>query len=86
MLGGLELLVLCAIIGGIAGIFFRDKSKSKWIGFALGFVGAIIVSYMLVLFVFQSYIAIPFYSILGSWLFNFVFKKISNSKEKSIGH
>ena len=81
MLGGLEILILCAIIGGIAGIFFRDKSKSGWVGFVLGFVGAILVSYILVQTVFQSYLAIPFYSILGSWLFNFIFKKLSDKKK-----
>jgi hypothetical protein len=77
MLGGLEILIICSIIGGILGIFLRDKSRSAWIGFALGAVGAAVTSYVLVQTVFASFIAIPFYSLLGSWLFNFLFKKIS---------
>jgi hypothetical protein len=76
MLGGLEILVICSIIGGVLGIFFRDKNRSAWIGFVIGAVGAAVTSYVLVETVFASFIAIPFYSLLGSWLFNLIFRKI----------
>ena len=77
MLGGLEILALCSILGGVAGLFFRDKKTKAWIGFLLGMIGAAVVSFLLAQFVSQSLLAIPVYSILGSWLFNLVFKKIS---------
>jgi|GEM_PF-2202733 len=77
MLGGLEILVICTIIGGVLGIFFRDKRRAKWLGFVLGAFGAMITSYVLVQFVFQSLFAIPIYSILGSWAFNAIFKQIA---------
>ena len=76
-LGGSEVLLLSGIIGGVAGLFFRNKSKSRWIGFGLGFVGAIFTTYIMILFIPQFYQAYPFSSILASWFFNFVFKKIS---------
>ena len=77
MLGGLEILVLCSILGGICGLFFKDKKTKGWIGFLLGMIGAAIVAFLLAQFVFQSLLAIPVYSILGSWLSNLIFKKIS---------
>jgi uncharacterized membrane protein YeaQ/YmgE (transglycosylase-associated protein family) len=76
MLGGIEILVLCSIVGGVFGIFFRDKKRSGWLGFIIGAIGAAITSYLLASFVFASLIAIPIYSILGSWVFNVIFKKI----------
>ena len=75
-MGGLEILVLGAIIGGILGIFFRDKRRAAWVGFALGAIGAMVTSYVLVELVFASLLLIPVYSVLGSWLFNYVSRKI----------
>ncbi len=77
MLGGLEILAVCSILGGVLGIFFRDKRRAKWLGFILGAVGAVITSFILAQFVFQSLYAIPLYSILGSWLLNTLFKKVA---------
>ena len=77
-LGAIEVLAICAILGGILGIYFRDKSKSKWIGILLGVIGACITSVIFIKYVFTGFIAIPLYSLIGSWLFNFGFKKISS--------
>ncbi len=77
-LGGLEILVLCSIIGGVVGVFFRDKKRRAWVGFVLGVAGAILTSLLLVEFVWASYIALPVYAVLGSWLFNWIFKKLSD--------
>jgi len=74
---GSEVLIVSGIVGGVSGILFRDKSKSKWIGFVLGFIGGIITTLILLYFIFKTYIAILLYSILGSWYFNFIVKKIS---------
>lgn len=78
-MGGLEILVLCSIIGGVLGLFvFRDKNVKAWIAFSLGAVGAALTSFMLVSILFASYLAIPVYSVLGSWLFNLIYKKMAN--------
>lgn len=75
-LGGLEILAICAIMGGLLGIAFRDKKRGAWVGFVVGAVGAIITTYLLIELIFASYLAMPVYAILGSWLFNLLFKKV----------
>jgi uncharacterized membrane protein HdeD (DUF308 family) len=77
MLGGLEILAICSILGGVLGIFFRDKRRAKWLGFILGAIGAVITSFILAQFVFQSLFAIPLYAALGSWLLNTLFKRVA---------
>lgn len=79
MLGGLEILAISAILGGVLGIYFRNKTTTKPIlGIVLGVLGALMTSYLLVEFVFASTLAVPVYSILGSWLFNFSWAKIKS--------
>jgi len=77
MLGGLEILFICAIIGGIFGYFRRNKSRKygTLIAVILGIVGAIVMNLLLVTFVFQSILAIPVYALLGAWLFNYIWSK-----------
>jgi len=77
MLGGLEILFICAIIGGIFGYFRRNKSRKygALIAVILGIVGAIVMNLLLVTFVFQSILAIPVYALLGAWLFNYIWSK-----------
>ena len=77
-LGGLENLIVCTIIGGIFGILFRDKTKSKWIGLIIGIFGAIISTFLLSYLVNISFVGVIIYSIFGSWIFNLVFKKLPN--------
>jgi uncharacterized membrane protein YeaQ/YmgE (transglycosylase-associated protein family) len=78
MLGGSEILVICAIIGGIIGYFKRNKRQKNGalVGIVLGFVGAIAVTLLLSTFVFQSYYLIPVYSIIGALLFNYAWAKL----------
>jgi uncharacterized membrane protein YeaQ/YmgE (transglycosylase-associated protein family) len=78
MLGGMELLVICALLGGVCGYFFRNKSSKngKLTGVLLGVVGALVITYILVTYVLQSYFLMPVYAVLGAWLFNFVAAKI----------
>ena len=80
---GLEILVGCALLGGLLGITFRDKKQKAIVGFVVGLVGAVITTFALVQFVFQSYLAMPVYAVFGSWLANFVFKKINSKSEAS---
>ena len=75
-MGALEILVVTAIIGGVFGLFFKSKLTKAWIGFALGAVGAAVIAFLLASFVFQSILAIPVYGIFGSWLFNYIYKKV----------
>ncbi len=78
MIGGMELLVICALIGGVSGYFFRNKNSKngKAIGILLGIVGALLVTFLLVTYVLQSYFLMPVYAILGAWLFNFIAAKM----------
>lgn len=78
MLGGMEILCICALIGAIFGYFFRDKAKenSTLIGIVLGLIGSVLMNLLLLNILFQSYIAMPIYAIFGVWLFNFIFLKI----------
>jgi uncharacterized membrane protein YeaQ/YmgE (transglycosylase-associated protein family) len=78
MLGGSEILLICAVIGGIIGYFRRNKRQKNGalIGIILGFVGAIVVTLLLSRFVFQSYFLIPVYSIIGALLFTYSWAKL----------
>lgn len=82
-LGGIEILLICAIIGGVVGYFKRNKGKKNGalIGIILGVVGAIVINILLVTFLFQSYLAIPVYAILGAWLFNYIWSKFQKEEE-----
>lgn len=80
MLGGSEILVISAIIGGIIGYFKRNKRQRNGAltGIILGFVGAIVVTLLLSRFVFGSIFLIPVYSIVGALLFIYGWAKLQN--------
>ena len=80
MLGGSEILVICAIIGGLIGYFRRNKRQKNGalVGIILGLVGAIAVTLLLSKFVFQSLLLIPVYAIIGALLFNYGWAKLQN--------
>ena len=80
MLGGSEILVICAIIGGIIGYFKRNKRQKNGgvVGIILGLVGAIAVTLLLSKFVFQSLLLIPVYAIIGALLFVYGWAKLQN--------
>lgn len=82
-LGGLEILLISAILGGVVGYFKRIKNKKNGalIGIILGIVGAIVTNLLLITFVFQSYLAIPVYAIFGAWLFNYIWSKFQKEEE-----
>ena len=82
-MSGLEILIVCSVLGGLLGITFRDKKRKPWVGFVVGAIGSAITTFILVQTVFQSYLAMPVYSILGSWLFSLIFKKVDNKSEAS---
>ncbi len=44
-MGGLELLVICSIVGGLFGLVFKAKATARWIGFMLGMIGAVVVTF-----------------------------------------
>ena len=75
--GGSELLLICTIIGGVVGYFKRNKNKKygALIGIILGVVGSVVMNLIGITFIIQSYLAIPVYSILGAWLFNYIWLK-----------
>lgn len=77
-MGGLEILVVSSLIGGILGYFFRSKSKniSPLAGIVLGFIGAVIMGFVLVEILFKSLLAVPFYAIFGAWFFNYIIAKL----------
>ncbi len=76
MLGGLEVLALSTVIGGISGYFFKNKEQSALGSITLGLFGGLITTYLLATFLLTSDIAMPFYGILGSWLSNYIARKI----------
>ncbi|MCS3795155.1 DUF5518 domain-containing protein [Niastella sp. OAS944] len=80
MLGGSEMLVISAIIGGIIGYFKRNKRQRNGAlaGIILGFVGAIVVTLVLSKFVFGSIFLIPVYAIAGALLFIYGWAKLQN--------
>ncbi|UPK66680.1 hypothetical protein [Chitinophaga filiformis] len=82
-LGGTEILLICAIIGGVIGYFRRVKNRKNGalIGIILGMVGAVVVNILLITFVFQSYFAIPVYAILGAWLFTYIWSRFQKEEE-----
>lgn len=69
-LGGTEILLICAVIGGVIGYFKRNKTRKNGtlIGIILGVVGSIVTTVLLITFLFQSYLAMPVYAILGAWV------------------
>jgi uncharacterized membrane protein YeaQ/YmgE (transglycosylase-associated protein family) len=83
VLGGSEILLICAILGGVVGYFRRNKSRKNGalVGIILGVVGSLITNVLLVSFVFQSYLAIPVYAIFGAWLFNYIWSKFQKEEE-----
>lgn len=84
-LGGTEILLICAVIGGVIGYFKRNKNKKNGTltGVILGVVGSIAIAVLLTIFLFQSYLAIPVYSILGAWLFNYIWSKFQKEEPVS---
>lgn len=78
MLGGSEILLISAIIGGVTGYYKRNKRQKNGalVGVILGFVGAIAVTFLGSTFLFQSYLLIPVYSIIGALLFNYAWTKL----------
>ncbi len=82
-LGGIEILLICTIIGGVFGYFRRNKNKKNGalIAIVLGVIGAVAVNLLLLTFVFQSYLAMPVYAILGAWLFNYIWSKFQKEEE-----
>ncbi|SEW45858.1 hypothetical protein SAMN05428988_6154 [Chitinophaga sp. YR573] len=82
-LGGSELLLICAIIGGVVGYFKRNKNRKNGalIGIILGVVGSIAITILLITFLFQSYLAMPVYAIFGAWLFNYIWSKFQKEEE-----
>jgi uncharacterized membrane protein YeaQ/YmgE (transglycosylase-associated protein family) len=80
-LGGLEILVICGLIGGVVGYFLRTKSNKNGalIGVLLGVSGALFMTWLLVTILVASYLLMPVYAIFGSWLANFLFKKVASN-------
>jgi len=78
-IGGSELLVICALIGAVTGYFCRNKNSKNGavIGVVLGIIGGLVTSFLLAMFIYGSLIAMPLYAILGAWLFNLAWSKIS---------
>ena len=74
-----EMLFICAILGGIQGyLFWKKQATNKVVlGIILGIIGSVLMTYVLVQFLFQSLILMPVYAIFGAWLFNSVLSKIT---------
>ncbi|PWV46481.1 hypothetical protein [Chitinophaga sp. S165] len=85
-LGGTEVLLICTIIGGVFGYFRRNKSRKNGalIAIILGVVGSLAVNLLLLTFLFQSYLAMPVYAILGAWFFNYIWSKFQKEEEESV--
>lgn len=79
MLGGLEILAICGLIGGVTGYFFRNKDwkNGAVIGVLLGIVGALFTTWLLEMLIYSSQLVMPVYAIAGAWLANYAARKSS---------
>lgn len=78
MLGGLEILVICGIIGGFVGYALRKKGSKNAtiISIIVGVIGACFMTWLLTTILIASFLLMPIYGALGAWLAMYVFKKI----------
>lgn len=82
MLGASEILFIAAFVGAVSGYFFRPKENKKAVllGVVLGAIGGMLVSYLLLTYLMSGLRIGIGYAILGSWLFNFIWKLVKKDK------
>jgi len=78
-MGGLEILVVCGIIGGFVGYALRKKGSKNAtiISIIVGVAGSCFMTWLLVTILIASYLLMPIYGAFGAWLATYVFKKIN---------
>ncbi|HEY8934319.1 MAG TPA: hypothetical protein VIM65_03830 [Cyclobacteriaceae bacterium] len=78
MLGGLEILAICGIIGGFVGYALRKKGSKNAtiISIVVGIIGACFMTWLLVTILIASYLLMPVYGAFGAWLALYILKRI----------
>jgi len=78
-MGGLEILVVCGIIGGFVGYALRKKGSKNAtiISIIVGVVGSCFMAWLLVTILIASYLLMPVYGAFGAWLATYVLKKVN---------
>jgi hypothetical protein len=77
-MSGIEVLVICGIIGGVIGYFSKKglNSKPVYVRIIVGVVAACFITWLLTTYVAQSILLMPLYGALGAWLGMTILKKV----------